>query len=132
MLKKICRMPPWRKEAAIRVHHRPYPAMGMVPVAPRRKRLLSEGAKKVSGLADRPRVDGLAIIDMRYKAQLTYIMSLTTSLEAAENLLNKLAFNGEPGFDSPQYGHLGSSELMSFRQFGQSIDFFSLVGIWTT
>ena len=37
--------------------------------------------------------------------------------------------NGEPGFDRPQYGHAGSSELISFRQFGQRIDFLSLVGI---
>ncbi|MGZ3647678.1 MAG: hypothetical protein ACXU9G_01460 [Syntrophales bacterium] len=125
-------MPPWRNEADIRVHHRPYPAMGMVPVAPRRKRLLSEGDRKVSGLADRPRVDGLEIIDRRYRAQLTYIMSLTTSVEAVENLLNKLAFNSEPGFFKPQYGHAGSSELISFRQFGQSIDFFSVVGISRT
>ena len=122
-------MPPWRKEADIRVHHRPYPAMGMVPVAPRRKRLLSDGDKKVSGLADRPRADGLEIIDRRYKAQLTYIMSLTAFIEAAEILLKKWAFNGEPGFDRLQYGHAGSSELISFRQFGQSIDFFSLVDI---
>jgi hypothetical protein len=132
MLKKMWRMLPWRKEAAIRVHHRPYPAMGMVPVAPRRKRLLSDGDKKVSGLADRPRADGLEIIDMIYKAQLTYIMSLTISVEAAENLLNKCTFNGEPGFDRLQYGHAGSSELISFRQFGQSIDFFSLVDISRT
>jgi hypothetical protein len=106
--------------------------MGMVPVAPRRKRLRSEGDRKVSGLADRPRVDGLKIIDRRYRAQLTYIMSLTTSVEAVENLLNKLAFNSEPGFVKPQYGHAGSSELISFRQFGQSIDFFSLEGISRT
>jgi len=106
--------------------------MGKVPVAPRRKRLLSEGAKKVRGLADSPRVDGLKIIDIRYKAQLTYIMSLTAPVEAAENLLNKWVFNGEPGFDKPQYGHAGSSELISFRQFGHSIDFFSLVGISRT
>jgi hypothetical protein len=125
-------MPPWRKDADIRVHHRPYPAMGMVPVAPRRKRLLSEGDKKVSGLADRPRADGLERIDMIYNAQLTYIMSLTASAEAAENLLNKWAFNGEPGFDRLQYGHAGSSELISFRQFGQSIDFLSLVDMSIT
>jgi hypothetical protein len=106
--------------------------MGMVPVAPRRKRLLSEGDKKVSGLADRPRVDGLEITDIIYKAQLTYIMSLTASIDAAENLLNKWAFNSEPGFDSPQYGHAGSSELINFRQFGQSIDFFSPLGISMT
>ena len=113
----------------MRVHHRPYPAMGMVPVAPRRKRLLSEGDKKVRGFADRPRAEGLEIIDMMYNAQLIYTMSLTISVEAAENLLNKWAFNGEPGFDRLQYGHAGSSELISFRQFGQSIDFFSLVDI---
>jgi hypothetical protein len=59
-------------------------------------------------------------------------MSLTTSVEAAENLLNKCAFNGEPGFDRLQYGHAGSSELISFRQFGQRIDFLSLVGISRT
>jgi hypothetical protein len=76
--------------------------MGMVPVAPRRKRLLSEGDKKVSGLADRPRADGLKTIDRRYKAQLTYIMSLTAFIEAAENLPNKWVFNDEPGFDRPQ------------------------------
>jgi hypothetical protein len=125
-------MPPWRKEADIRVHHRPYPAIGMVPVAPRRKRLLSEGDKKVSGLADSPRADGLEIIDIRYSAQLTYIMSLTISEEATENLLSKRVFNGEPGFDRPQYGHAGSSELISFRQFGQRIDFLSLAGISRT
>jgi len=103
--------------------------MGMVPVAPRKKRLLSEGDKNVSGLADRPRVDGLEIIDIKYKAQLTYIMSLIASVDAAENLLNKWAFNSEPGLDSPQYGHVDSSELISFRQFGQSIDFLSSLGI---
>jgi hypothetical protein len=59
-------------------------------------------------------------------------MSLTASAEAAENLLNKWAFNGEPGFDRPQYGHAGSSELISFRQFGQSIDFLSLVDMSIT
>lgn len=131
-MKKMWRMLPWRKEAAIRVHHLPYPTMGIVPVAPRRKRLLSEGAKKVSGLADRPRVDGLKTIDSRYKTPLTNIMSLTAPVEAAENLLNKCVFNGEPGFDRPQYGHTGSSELISFRQFGHRIDFFSLVGISRT
>ena len=103
--------------------------MGMVPVAPRRKRLLSEGDKNVSGFADRPRVDGLEITDIKYKAQLTYIMSLTASIDAAENLLSKWILNSEPGFDSPQYGHAGSSELISFRQFGQSIDFFSSLDI---
>ena len=86
----------------------------------------------MSGLADRPRADGLEIIDIRYSAQLTYIMSLTISEEAAENLLSKRVFSGEPGFDRPQYGHAGSSELISFRQFGQSIDFFSLAGISRT
>jgi hypothetical protein len=35
----------------------------MVPVAPRRKRLLSEGDKKVRGFADNPRADGLSKID---------------------------------------------------------------------
>lgn len=113
----------------MRVHHLPNPTMGMVPVAPSRKRLLSDGAKKVRGLADRPRVDGLKIIDSRYKKQLTYMMSLTAPAEAAESLLNKWVFNGEPGFDRPQYGHAGSSELISFRQLGHRIDFFSFVGI---
>ena len=32
---------------------------------------------------------------------------------------------GEPGFASPQKGHEVSSELISFRQPGQSIDFLS-------
>jgi hypothetical protein len=32
---------------------------------------------------------------------------------------------GEPGFARPQKGHVGSSELMSLRQPGQSIDFLS-------
>ncbi len=128
-MKKMWRMLPWRKEAEMRVHHLPNPTMGMVPVAPSRKRLLSDGAKKVRGLADRPRVDGLKIIDSRYKKQLTYMMSLTAPVEAAESLLKKWVFSGEPGFDRPQYGHTGSSELISFRQLGHSIDFFSVVGI---
>jgi hypothetical protein len=95
-------MPPWRNEADIRVHHRPYPAIGMVPVAPRRKRLLSDGDRKVRGFADRPRADGLKIIDRRYKAPLTYIMSLMAFIDAAENLLNNCVFNSEPGFERPQ------------------------------
>jgi hypothetical protein len=49
-----------------------------------------------------PKVDGLKIIDRRYKAQLTYIMSLTAFIEAAENLPNKWVLSGEPGFDRPQ------------------------------
>jgi hypothetical protein len=32
--------------------------MGKVPVAPRRKRLLPEGDRKVKGFADKPRDDG--------------------------------------------------------------------------
>lgn len=43
----------------------------MVPVAPRRKRLLSEGDKKLKGLSDSPRADGLRKIDKTYKAMLT-------------------------------------------------------------
>ena len=42
----------------MRVHQRPYAAMGKVPVAPRRKRLPSEGERKVIGLAERPRAEG--------------------------------------------------------------------------
>jgi hypothetical protein len=33
-------------------------------------------------------------------------------------------FQDEPGFAITQYGQSGSSELISFRQFGHSIDFF--------
>jgi hypothetical protein len=58
-------------------------------------------------------------------------MILTASMEAAEKMFKKRLFNHEPGFDNPQYGHTGSSELMSFRQLGQSIEFFSLADILT-
>jgi len=63
MLKKIWRMPPWRKEAETRVHQRLNSAMGMVPVAPRRKRLLPPGDRKVSGFADRPTAEELKRIE---------------------------------------------------------------------
>jgi len=54
-------------------------------------------------------------------------MIFTASRVSNENLLKKLVFHRDPGFDNPQYGQAGSSELISLRQFGQSIEFFSLV-----
>jgi hypothetical protein len=74
----------------------------MVPVAPRRKRLLSDGDKKFRGFADNPRPDGFKNIDTTKKVILTYIKVLTTSMEAAENLLKKRFFSRDPGFDNPQ------------------------------
>jgi len=59
-------------------------------------------------------------------------MILTASAEVAEKLFKKCIFNRDPGFDNPQYGQVGSSELISFRQFGQSIEFFSFVDIVNT
>jgi len=40
---------PWRKEAEINVHQRPKRDMGIVPVAPKRKRASWEGEKKLKG-----------------------------------------------------------------------------------
>jgi hypothetical protein len=59
-------------------------------------------------------------------------MIFTASTEASEKLLSKWIFSREPGLDNPQYGQTGSSELISFRQFGHSIDFFSFVNIIDT
>ena len=96
--------------------------MGMDPVAPRRKRLWLEGERKVKGLADIPADFGLRAIDKMKSETLAIIRVLTIVSGPKKERLKGMFFRKEPGLDIPQYGQLGSSELISLLQLGQRSD----------
>jgi hypothetical protein len=71
--------------------------MGMVPVAPRRNKLLSEGDRKVSGFMDRPAPLGLNRMDMIYIPTLMAIRYLTNCPGSRNPRVQALFLYHDPG-----------------------------------
>ena len=93
--------------------------MGTVPVAPNSKRLRLSGANRDSGFMEKPGRPGLNKIVRKYMAMFAIIIDRTGSSNFRRFIR---LLNHEPGREIPQYGQIGSSLLMSFRQLGQRID----------
>ena len=94
----------------------------MVPVAPSRNKLLSEGDRKVSGFMDRPVPLGLNRMDIIYIPTLMAMIYLTNCPGSRNPRVQALFLYQDPGLRVPQKGHLDSDELMSLRQLGQRMD----------
>ena len=84
------------------VHKRWYLSIGMVPVAPKSNKLVSEGDKKVSGFIDKPAALGLNRMETMYMPTLTEIITLVSLFESRNPRVQALFFHQAPGLDEPQ------------------------------